>query len=280
MLTADYVRSYSHDLKTLSIVPVVLPVTKDINNDFSTVEDTNLAAKIYMLYRDIDIDFMFLSKGSRAARFGFDFSGNFSASFEIHGEFVYIKDETINLLDNQNQLTSLVKNINQSLLGFRYLTDNEITWIGEYYHNGAGYTKNQLEEYYILAGLDFITNPQLLSQAQQASSNGYSRINPGRDYLYLSAAIKEPYDFVYLNMGINSIVNLHDQSYSITPELIYTGLNNTEMRLRVTVLQGDANTEFGEKKMFKKSLDLFEKAAVIFQTHDNHRQNTRKEVLL
>lgn len=247
MLTADYVRSYNHDLKTLSIMPVILPVTGDINNDFSTVEDTNVAARVYMLYRDIDIDFMFLTKGSRAARFGFDFSSNLSASFEVHGEFVYIKDETINLLDDNNQLTALKKDINQSLIGFRYLTDNEITLIGEYYHNGAGYTEDQLEEFYILARSNFITKPQLLSLAKQASSNGYSSINPGRDYLYLSAAIKEPYDFVYFNMGINSIVNLHDQSYSITPELIYAGFNNTEMRLRLTLLQGDPNTEFGEK---------------------------------
>ena len=247
MLTADYVRSFNQDLKTLSIMPVILPVTDDINSDFSLKEDTNFATKIYLLYRDIDIDLMFLSKGSRAARMGVDFSANLSPSFEIHGEFAYIKDKTINQLDNQNQLTSLQKDVTQSLLGFRYLSESETTWIGEYYHNGSGYSEKQLEAFFILASNDFQASPQLLALTQQASFNGYGNINPGKDYLYLSASKKEPFDLVYYNLAINSIINLHDQSYSLTPELIYTGFSNTEMRFRASLLQGSQYSEYGEK---------------------------------
>lgn len=247
MISGDYIRSYNQDLKTLSIMPVVLPVTDDINNDFSPKDDTNFAAKFYLLYRDIDIDIMFLSKGSRAARLGFDFSANISANFEIHGELAYIKDETINQLDNLNQLIPLQKDVIQSLLGFRYLTDSEITMIGEYYHNGAGYSEQQLENFFRLTETDFQASPQLLLLSQQASISGYGDINPGKDYFYLSAVIKEPFDLVYCNFGINSIVNINDQSYSLTPEFIYTGLNNTETRLRATFLQGDIYSEFGEK---------------------------------
>ena len=247
MLMADYIQSYSQNLKTLSIMPVVLPVTDEINSDFSQVEDTNYAGKIYLLYRDIDIDIMFLTKGSRAASLGFDFSANLSANFEIHGELAYIKDKTINQLDTLNQLTSIEKNITQSLIGFRYLTEGETTWIGEYYHNGGGYNEKQLEAFFKLISSDFQTSPQLLTLSQQANSSDYGGTNPGKDYLYLSAVKKEPYELVYFNFGINSILNLQDHSYSITPEFIYTGFSNTEMRFRTSFLQGDMYSEFGEK---------------------------------
>ena len=36
-------------------------------------------------------------------------------------------------------------------------------------------------------------------------------------------------------------------SFSFTPELVYTGIHNTEARFRLAWLQGEANTEFGEK---------------------------------
>ncbi len=247
MLTGDYVQSYNQSLKTISIMPVILPVTNDINKHFSVEEDTNFAVKAYLLYRNIDIDFMFLSKGSKAARLGFDFSANLSSSFEIHGEYAYIKDENLIQLDNQSQLISQHKNVIQSLLGFRYLTENEITWIGEYYHNGSGYSKQQLEEFFKLAENDFQTSPQLLSLTQQASASGYGNINPGKDYLYLSVSKKEPFDLVYFNLRTSSIMNIHDSSYSLTPELIYSGFNNSEIRLRTSFLQGNKYSEFAEK---------------------------------
>ena len=247
MLDADYVRSLDGDLKTLAITPVILPVTKDINNDYSNKEDTNYAAKLYLLYRDIDLDFMMLAKGSQSAKYGMDFSGNVSSSFELHGELAYIADQQVAILDSANSLVTSSRNSIQSLLGFRYLTENETTIIGEYYHNGAGYSEQELTQFYKLAGSDFSLDPSLLVPARRASNAGYGKANPGRDYLYISAVIKEPYQLVYFNIGAFSIVNIADQSYSLTPELSYSGVNNTELRLRLTMLRGGANTEFGEK---------------------------------
>lgn len=247
MLSGEYLRSFDKPLKTFSLTPVILPVTDNINNDFSGTEDTNLAARAYLLYRDTDIDFLLLAKGSRAARLGFDFSRNISPNFEIHGEYVYIKDESITQLDTLNVLNTIEKDVKQSLLGVRYLSSHEITWIGEYYHNGAGYTSSQLQDFYTLASLNFITNPALLSTVQQAIKNGYGNSNPGKDYLYFRASGKEPFGWLYYSLGLNSIININDNSYSITPELIYTGFNNTELRLRATFLEGANNSEFGEK---------------------------------
>lgn len=255
MLSGEYLRSFDGKLKTFAIMPVILPVTDKINNDFSNIEDTNLAARAYLLYRDTDIDFLLLAKGSRAARLGVDFSRNISPSFEIHGEYAYIKDESITQLDTLNSFSTIEKDVTQALLGIRYLSRNEVTWIAEYYHNGAGYTTSQLEAFYTLASSNFIIDPALLNTVQQAIKNGYGNTNPGKDYLYFSANTKEPFGWLYYNIGLNSIFNMRDNSYSLTPELVYTGFNNTEFRLRVTLLEGNNNSEFGEK-INEEKLDL------------------------
>jgi len=48
------------------------------------------------------------------------------------------------------------------------------------------------------------------------------------------------------------IANLDDGSYSFTPELLYTGVTNLDLRLRATWLHGKSNSEFGEKQNARK----------------------------
>ena len=48
------------------------------------------------------------------------------------------------------------------------------------------------------------------------------------------------------------IANLDDGSYSFTPELLYTGITNLDLRLRATWLKGGSGTEFGEKQNARK----------------------------
>jgi len=54
---------------------------------------------------------------------------------------------------------------------------------------------------------------------------------------------EQSFDLVYCNLGLNSIFNLQDAGYSITPEFLYTGCTSTEMRLRLVFLQGGSNSE-------------------------------------
>jgi hypothetical protein len=247
LATADYVRSFDGPLKTLAFTPIILPVTDDFNSDFSPDDDVNFAAKLYLLYRDTDIDFYVLGEGSRSARIGADFSRNLAPSFEIHGELAYIDDQRIVIINNTNQLEVSEKAVVRALLGMRYLTQNDITWIVEYYHNGAGYSEDQLERFFDIARTDQLNSPVLFNIAKQAREAGYGTPNPGRDYLYLRATRKEPFDIVYLTAGFTSIVNLHDDSFSLIPELIYTGIENSETRLRFAWIQGSDNSEYGEK---------------------------------
>jgi hypothetical protein len=51
--------------------------------------------------------------------------------------------------------------------------------------------------------------------------------------------LKEPFDVLYFTPALTTILNLDDQSCSVTPELTYTGITNWEVQLRWIVLLGD-----------------------------------------
>jgi len=86
-----------------------------------------------------------------------------------------------------------------------------------------------------------------LAKAQNLSQGNYGRPNPGQDYLYLRVSQKEPFDILYFTPALTTIVNLKDSSFSIAPEVTYTGITNLELRLKAMFLVGGAETEFGEK---------------------------------
>jgi hypothetical protein len=76
----------------------------------------------------------------------------------------------------------------------------------------------------------------------------YGRFSPMEDYLYVRLSQKEPFNILYVTPALTWMMNLNDQSYSLTPELLYTGITNLELRLRTAIIIGTRNTEFGEKQ--------------------------------
>lgn len=244
MVTADFIRNFDGDLKTLAFTPVLLPVGSEHNSDFGKPNHLNAAAKLYLLYRDTDIDLTWLGSGSRTARFGIDFSRNLTSNFEIHGEWARIRDFELRSIDSAGNVSATTRNVASYLLGLRYLTGNDTTWIAELYRNGTGYPESQLTDFHSLVDSG---NAMLLNKAKQVSP-AYARPNAGRDYLYLRVSQKEPFDIVYFTPALTLIANRDDRSWSLTPELLYTGITNLDLRLRATWLHGDASSEFGEKQ--------------------------------
>ena len=145
---ADIIRNFDGPLQTVAFTPVVLPVNSNVNNDYGSLGYTNVAAKLYFLYRDTDIDLMYLAKGSRPARFGMDFSRNLATNFEIHGEWARIWNATKPVVDAAGQVTTQQGNATNYMLGLRYLTERDTTYIVEYYHNGLGYNEEQIGDFY------------------------------------------------------------------------------------------------------------------------------------
>jgi len=249
---ADLIKSYMGPMKTVALTPVILPVTEDINDDFGKADHVNVAAKLYVLLWDTDVDLLFYAGESRTTRFGFDFSRNLKTNFEVHGELAWISDYDKKSIDSQGNLSIDESDILRYLFGIRYLTADEITFILEYYHNGGGISKDSAENFYRYVDRAYDTflatgDSSQLTRAAKFSQGTLGAFRPMRDYLYLRASWKEPFDILYFTPAIFSIVNLNDQSLSLTPELLYNPITNLELRLRSTFLIGNTHTEYGEK---------------------------------
>lgn len=251
--TADYIKSFEGPLKTFSFTPVLLPVYENLNDGFGNRNRWNVAGRFYFLLYDTDIDLLFLTGGSRSDRYGFDFSRNLSTNFEVHGEFAYIRNQQKNLLDAAGKSRFVEADAKSTLVGIRYLTTFDLTTIVEYYHNDAGFSGDDIKNYYafIDRGYELYNatgNASALVNAQTMAEGAYGRSNSMRDYLYVRISQKEPFDILYFAPSLTWMMNLEDRSYSLTPELLYTGITNLDLRFRTTFIVGARNTEFGEKQ--------------------------------
>ena len=251
--SADYIKSFQGPLKTVSITPVIFPVYKDINDDFGTVKRLNFAGKLYLLLYDTDIDLMAMTGRSRTSRVGMDFSKNITTNLEIHGEFAFIHNQKSRVIDSQGNISEEEFDAKSYLLGIRYLTASDTTFIFEYYRNGTGFSRLEMKDYltFIDRGYDLFLlngNDSLLKKAASVTEGNYGRINPSKDYLYLRISQKEPFNILYFTPAITTILNLNDRSLSLSPELLYEGIENLEIRLKGIGILGGRRTEFGEKQ--------------------------------
>jgi hypothetical protein len=252
MLTADYTKSFVGALRTLSISPVFIPVFEEVNEDFGRINNVNFAGKVYMLLYDTDIDFMFLIGDSRPNRYGFDFSRNITSNFEVHGELAFIDDFNKRLIDSDGRVHEDDSDVINYLLGFRYLSRADTTYILEYYRNGGGYSEDEMSQFFSLVESGFqnfiSTGDAALLKKAGSVSQVYGGQNPMRHYLYLRISQKEPFDVLYLTPAITWIQNLSDGSATLSPEVSYKGITNTEIRLKGGILFGQRRTEYGEKQ--------------------------------
>jgi hypothetical protein len=257
MANSDLIFNREGPLQTVAFTPVLLPVGNHVNSEFGATGHLNPAAKLYLLYRDTDIDFAWQGKGSRPGRFGMDFSRNLATNFEVHGEWARISQSARPVTDNAGRVTTTVENATSYLAGLRYLTEKDTTYIAEYYRNGTGYSDQEARQFYQLVDTAFTQiqqtgNSTLLPKALSLSQGAYGRPNAGKDYLYFRAQQKDALGIVYFQPSITAMMNWQDRSYQITPELLYTGVKNLDLRLRFLMLHGGGLTDFGEKQNSRK----------------------------
>jgi hypothetical protein len=250
--SVDYIKSFDGPLKTISFTPVAIPVFDHVNEDFGEVNNVDFAGKLYFLLYDTDIDFIVLTGGSKTTRFGFDFSRNITSNLEIHGEFALIDDYEKRLIDSDGNMFEDEYDAESYLAGLRYLTASETTYILEYYHNGTGFTEGEMEDYFSFIDKAYDTyvssgNDSLLKKGSRVTKGSYGKINPMRDYIYLRISQKEPFDILYSTASLTGMLNIQDNSFSLSPELLYTGITNLELRLKAMFPVGDEYTEYAEK---------------------------------
>jgi hypothetical protein len=251
--TADYIQSFDGPLKTLTLTTALIPVYKYINVKFGEPRRVNFASKLYLLAYDTDLDFMIFTGSSRTTRYGFDFSRNLTTNFELHGELAVINNLKSMVIDDRGQGSARTTDAVSYLLGLRYLSEQETTYIFEYYRNGTGFSPRQLSDFFVFAHnsyKNFLSsgNDNGLLHAAQLADGPYGRANPGRDYFYLRISQKEPFDILYFTPALTSILNARDGSAAIIPELSYNPMTNLELRLRAPTFIGRSRTEYGEKQ--------------------------------
>ena len=150
MATVDYIRSFEGPVKTLAITPVLFPVYDHINDDFGMDNHLNVAGKIYLLFYDTDLDFIYVAGGTRTPRYGVDFSRNLTTNFEVHGELAHIQRYQKQVLMPTAQSNRRPMMRVSGLIGIRHLTTFDLTTILEYYHNGTGFSADEMKNYYQL----------------------------------------------------------------------------------------------------------------------------------
>lgn len=250
-LSADYIRTFTGPLQVVSVTPVLLPVFGGLNRDFGQRDHANLAGKLYLLLYDTDIDVMFLTGGSRPDRFGFDVSRNVSSNVEVHAEWTHIPDSVRPVLSPAGTLEPRTHPATDFVLGIRYLTEQNTTYIVDYFRNGSGYTTSELGAYFELIerGYESPTSNdgQLLALAREAADAGYGRITPQQNYVYGRVNQPDALGVLYLTLGGSAIVNTDDRSYSLLPEVQYRPSENLELRTLANIQRGGSRTEFGEK---------------------------------
>ena len=249
MASGEWTQTLSGPISAISVTGLLVPTDGNLNSDFGQTHDLNPAAKLYLLAWDTDVDVMWRAKGARPESFGVDFSRNISTALEIHGEWARTLGATRTTVSATGLTSSQQADVDSFLLGLRYLTQGEVTWIAEIYHNGSGYEQSEMAAYcqFLDAALAPGAPATLLGKARSVAQMGYGRPNPARDYLYVKASVSEPFNWVYGAASVTTMVNLNDHSYQVTPELSYTGFSNWELRGRLSVLGGQMQTEFGEK---------------------------------
>ncbi|MFO7715105.1 hypothetical protein, partial [Desulfosarcina sp.] len=138
LLGLDLIKSFSAgSLSNIGLTALLLPVIDDWGNqDLGEEGDLNTALKLYLLWYDTDLDFIYFDGPDQPRSVGFDFAKNLAENFEVHGELAFQEDVPHVVIDAAGNAWQTREDQLSYLLGIRYLNAFDTTFIAEYYHNG------------------------------------------------------------------------------------------------------------------------------------------------
>jgi len=244
----EYSRSFqSSVLNNLSIDLIAIPPVTTSLSGSSDILDTALAAKLYLLVWDTDIDFMgyFSRAGARSA--GMDLSRNIVSSLELHGEIAYSFDRPKNIISGGTLASTSVDGLSY-LVGLRWLNSWNITTVLEYYHNDAGLTSSEFSGY-----VDFLQvaansgSSTAISQALSIRKSAFSGPDLMQDYAYFRLSWPEPFNLVDFTPAAFAIYSVDDNSMLVALSFSFDPVTNFELVLTPTLLIGGPQTVYGSK---------------------------------
>lgn len=253
LLAASSSRDFSGALQSVKFTPVLLPVTDQVNKEFGKPNHLNLAGRLQFDFRDTDVDLLFLSKGSRARRFGFDFSHHAGENVELYGEWARVTAQEFRLVTTAGTRYSRTEAATSYVIGLRYRPQPRTQVVAELHHNGLGLTASEFRDFGMLAQNAVQAGPDstLLARARSAADGQYGRSKPMQDYLYVRASRA----LIPFSPSIRATINLQVRSFSVAPELAYSGYRHWGIRLRYTLTEGGSGAEYGEK-YYSRILDV------------------------
>jgi hypothetical protein len=244
----EFVKSFDAPLQTFAITPVIIPVSGDLNQDFSDAHSMNFALSLYFLLADTDVGLYGFADDHGQWKIGGDFSRNLLTNWEIHAEWAYEDAAERWYLDQEYALQRRSQSATNFLLGTRYLAPSSTTIIAEYLRNDAGYAQSEMDNFFEAADAALDTeNRQVLSTVKSFQKEQLSRQFPMRDYLYLKISRPEPFDLLYFTPSAFLIYNLNDDSVRFGSEFKYSRFTNLDLTVRQQYFPPHQGTEFGEK---------------------------------
>ena len=251
-LNAETLKSFqSNILKTAALTAIVIPPQEEIYDRFAEVEDTDFAAKLYLMLWNIDFDLMGYYSKENSNRIGADFALNLRENIELHGEFSYFTDALKSTIVN-NQLLQTEEEGYAYLVGMRWLNRWGITTILEYYHTDASLTEDEFQEYlrFLRQSLDSRNEEQI--KRALAYSQNFKGNTLMQDYMYFQVQKPEPFDWLYFTPSFSTIYNLNDKSMLLALTFTYKPVTNFEFALKPTVTFGKEDSEYGSQRIQQK----------------------------
>jgi len=255
LLELDLIKSFTTGhLTNIGLTTLLLPVIDDwANTDLGQDGDLNIALKLYLLWHDTDFDFIYFDGPDQPRSMGFDFAKNLAENIEVHGEWAYQQNAPHVLIDPVGNTRHIRQNQISYLVGVRYLNAVDTTFIAEYYHNGAGYDREEVEDFFTYQEAAFdqwltTGDAAVMKRASQVTRPYYQQRNFGEDYFYLKISQKEPFNILYFNPWVAAVVNLQDFSFNLQPGMTWAPVTNLELNFRVGIPIGETKTDFGEKQ--------------------------------
>jgi hypothetical protein len=245
-LSAEFIRSLQGRVSTLALHTALVPVYDRMNQGFLNSDGLAGAAQLYLLAYDTDLDLCVYADDNGWVKAGLGFSRNIIPNLEVHGEGAYHSPRRSSFITADHTLATVNDPAFKAVLGGRYLTTENTTIIAEYIRNGEGFSAEQMDAYY-----SALQNPGALAPVVRSflaqHPEQYNRQYATRNYLYAKASHPEPFKVLYFTPAVYGLVNADDGSVLIAAEGAYARYKNIILGGKLTMLNGDARSEYGGK---------------------------------
>lgn len=245
----ETIKTFQSDvLKTAALTTIVIPPQADLKDRFGDAENTDVAAKLYLMLGKFDVDLMGYYSRNNPSRVGGDFAVNLKENLEAHGEFSAFQDVPKHTIVS-DQLRRAEDDGMAYLVGMRWLNRWEITTILEYYHTDLGLTDAEFGEYLTLFSQSLASgSDERITRALGYMQQGFKGNTSMQDYLYVQVQKPEPFDWLYFTPTLSAIYNLNDQSALVTFSFSYKPITNFELLVRPAVMVGKKGSEYGSQQ--------------------------------